>query len=123
MTTDKLSEKKEEILQSNGVYLSGKIDGPTHEAILKSMDDWAAEKLLPTIKKDFVLKEDDICPFTDEQCDDEYCTPGSVCNFYRSDAEDDSMNKQERPQITPFDFEQLDKTIKEMFPFKNKSEI
>lgn len=35
---------KEEILQSNGVYLSGKIDGPTHEAILKSMDDWAEQK-------------------------------------------------------------------------------
>lgn len=45
------NELKEEILQKNGVYYSGKIDEKTHQAILKSMSEYSLKKLVQFIRK------------------------------------------------------------------------
>jgi hypothetical protein len=37
--------------------------------------------------KDYIVKEDMICPSTGLHCDDECCPVGSVCNLCGEDAE------------------------------------
>ena len=35
--------------------------------------------------KDWIIKKDNVCPATGEQCDDECCPPGAECNLKDSD--------------------------------------
>jgi hypothetical protein len=54
-------------------------------------------KIINSTMKDYIVKEDMICPTTNEHCDDECCPVGAICNLK---GEDDGMSaiKKDNPQ-------------------------